>query len=129
MPSPRQYFGAECERLAEKVLLQQGYHIVHRNWRVRGGEVDRIAWSEGVLVFIEIRSRSSLVGGSPFDSINRKKRKKLVRAAEIYLSYLAPEQVPMVRFDVIGILSTSASTNTSRVTLIKNAFDGFAEVI
>src|SRR5205823_1728864 len=78
MPSPSQRWGAAHEEMAEARLVREGYRIVERNWRGGGGEVDRIAWSGEVLCFVEVRARSTASFGSPAETVDHTKQRKVV---------------------------------------------------
>jgi putative endonuclease len=103
MPSPSQAFGFELESVAERRLEEDGYEILHRNWRGGGGEIDRIARDGEVLVFVEIRARRTDAHGEPWETVGFAKQRRLARAA---LAYLGQPEVgwPSVRFDVISVL-------------------------
>ena len=122
MPSPSQIRGAEQEDLAERILVSRGYEIIERNWWCRGGEVDRIAWIGAILVFIEIRARTHFAVGTPIDSVGLIKRKRLVRAAKTYIQGFEPQSLPMIRFDIVGIIMDPYPA-APRVTIVENAFD------
>lgn len=109
------------EEVAERRLTAQGYHIVERNWRGGGAEVDRIAWDEEVLCFIEVRARRRTDCGRPEATVGRGKQRHLVRAAMAYLMQFSPGALPMVRFDVVSVLEREGEG--PEVTLFKNAFD------
>lgn len=67
------------------------------------GEIDIVAKFEGVLVFVEVKTRSNLEVGLPEDAVGPKKRRKYESLAAMYLQ--DHEYVDMaVRFDVIGLL-------------------------
>ncbi|MFM6841381.1 MAG: YraN family protein [Candidatus Planktophila sp.] len=62
--------------------LQQGDEIVDRNWRVREGEIDLISLDKfGTFHFIEVKTRSSLAFGHPFESISQVKLLRMQRLA------------------------------------------------
>ena len=103
MPSGTEALGAAGERLAADHLLSHGYRILERRYRTRYGEVDLIASIGGTLVFLEVKTRRGVRFGSPVESVSRRKRERMARAAAHYLaSDRRPEST--VRFDVIGIL-------------------------
>ena len=54
-------------------LIKQGYEIVERNYRIRGGEIDIIAVNNDYIAFVEVKSRkpNSMVGG--FNAIDKRK--------------------------------------------------------
>lgn len=78
--------GRDAEALATKYLQRQGLRIVARNWRCRFGEIDVIAREGGVLVFVEVRARSLARYGGAAESIDRRKRSRLIAAATQYLA-------------------------------------------
>jgi len=61
--------GDRGEDIAAKYLQQQGYRIVQRNYRSRYGEVDIICAQQGILVFVEVKTRTSNAFGFPEESI------------------------------------------------------------
>ena len=62
--------------------LQQGDEILDRNWRVREGEIDVISLDNtGTFHFIEVKTRSSLAFGHPFESISQVKLLRMQRLA------------------------------------------------
>jgi putative endonuclease len=62
--------------------LQQGDEILDRNWRVREGEIDLISLDKaGTFHFIEVKTRSSLAYGHPFESISQVKLLRMQRLA------------------------------------------------
>lgn len=122
VPSPTQRRGARHEQLAEQVLVARGYRVIERNWRGGGGEVDRVAWSEGLLCFVEVRSRVGGAGGTPEETVGRTKRMRLIRAAAAYLTRFPPGDLPMVRFDVVAVV-IDPDSGRPEVRVIENAFD------
>lgn len=81
------------EELAHAHLLGQGYKVVDRNWRCgRFGEIDLIASrTDGVLVFVEVKTRKTWTGHSGFidygfNAIDWRKRRKILIAARSYLA-------------------------------------------
>jgi putative endonuclease len=77
--------GESGERVAEKFLTEKGFRLIERNYRYERGEIDLIFDDHGILVFIEVKTRSSDAYGEPEDSITPRKRKKIRKVAEAYL--------------------------------------------
>jgi putative endonuclease len=78
--------GKSGEALIAEYLMQKGYFIIDRNWRIKGGEIDLIASSpEGVIVFVEVKTRSSESFGHPLEAINSEKQARLMRLALAWL--------------------------------------------
>jgi len=93
--------GRRGEELAVKYLMNKGYEILARNYRCKIGELDVVARHAQALIFVEVRSSSSLAFGWPHESVNKKKRAKLRLVAQYYIQSTC-FKLP-VRFDVIGI--------------------------
>jgi len=95
--------GRKGERAVRAYLIRQGYEIVDMNWTCFAGEVDIIAYDDDELVFVEVKTRTSLKAGFPEDSVDRRKRQ---RHENIALAYLAEHELPSgrIRFDVIALV-------------------------
>lgn len=94
--------GRKSEDLACSHLLSLGYSIRERNYSRRMGELDIIAEIDGLLIFVEVRSRGPGPYGEPLASIDRRKQKRIIRTAEDYLIRRKLTMSP-ARFDVIAI--------------------------
>ncbi len=94
----------ECE--AERFLAGQGFDLLERNFRYgRYGEIDIIALREGLLVFVEVKTRTGGVYGGPLYSITKKKITSLKKTASFYLaqnSHLNTKNI-VCRFDLISV--------------------------
>jgi putative endonuclease len=120
MTSPTQRWGYAREALAEALLVARGYRIIERNWRGGGGEIDRIAWEGDLLCFVEVRARSSARYG-PWQTVDRAKQRRIIRAASAYLGRIRARPRPMARFDVVSIVDVPGKA--AEALLIRNAFD------
>ncbi len=115
----RQSFGKRGEDLACEELEKRGYTIVDRRFRTRCGEIDIVARDAGVLVFVEVKTRSGGNFGTPFESVTWKKRQRLSRMAASYV-FLKRIADVACRFDVIAILENNGART---IELVRNAFD------
>lgn len=106
--------GAAYERQAAKYLEEKGYRILDNNFYAAGGELDLIAQQGEMLVFVEVKYRSSLNQGYPQEAVTKTKMQRMCRAAEYYLHCHCLQEVAC-RFDVIAILG-------EEITHIENAF-------
>lgn len=98
----RTSLGAWGEARAREHLLSNGYTLLASNWRSREGEIDLVAEVDGVLVFVEVKTRRSPAFGSPEEAVSPSKVRHMVRAAVAYLE--AHEAVDRDwRIDVIAI--------------------------
>lgn len=78
--------GRVGELAAKKLLIKKGYEIMHQNWTCRWGEIDIIAKKDDVLVFVEVKFRTSDKYGYGHEAITYKKKKSLSRAINFYLA-------------------------------------------
>lgn len=74
------------EELAEKYLKKRFWRILSRNYSVRGGEIDIIAYRFGVLVCFEVKARSNDLYGKPSDAVDSEKLKHIRTAAKSFYS-------------------------------------------
>ena len=122
MTDRRRALGQQGEQLAETELKQRGYQILDRNWRCQEGEIDIVAEHGGWLVFVEVRTRRGVAMGSPEASITPKKRARLVRVAQRYLSENVPHELDW-RIDIVAV-EFSIHGELLRVDLYENAVSG-----
>ena len=71
--------------MAAEYLKKKGYIILERNYKLRSGEIDIVAKENNTISFIEVRTRSSLKFGSPFDSVTTSKQRQIIRTALHYI--------------------------------------------
>lgn len=101
----RQSLGRHGEDFAVEHLEAQGWTIRQRNWRCSHGEIDIIALTPDpvTVVFVEVRTRSSVSAGHPLETIVPGKAARMRRTAGAWLS-AQTEFIPRFRIDVIGIV-------------------------
>lgn len=90
------------EEQAVNYLEKKGYVILERNYKNRLGEIDIVALDGEVLVFVEVKTRSSRDYGRPLEGVTWKKQRQLRRLALCYLVNSTLKERD-IRFDVIGI--------------------------
>src|SRR5690606_2171751 len=78
--------GALVEDAVQAHLERAGLHTLARNVGYRGGELDLVMRDGDTLVFVEVRYRAGAAFGGGFASVDGGKRRRLVRAAQLYLS-------------------------------------------
>lgn len=118
MASGRLQLGSDGERCAERFLRSRGYAILARNYRCALGEVDLVALDGRTVVFIEVKTRRAADREALFDSVDPRKQRQIVRAAEQYVlaHRLADRDV---RFDVVGV---SPQAGGFACDLVQDAF-------
>lgn len=95
--------GQYGERVAVTHLLEAGWVVLARNWRCPAGELDIVATDGDVLVFCEVKTRSSLAYGDPCEAVNRSKATRIRQLAAQWLS-TSDRSWAEVRFDVLSVL-------------------------
>jgi len=93
--------GISGESMAAKYLVENGYRILHQNWRHSHWEVDIIAEKDGILHFFEVKTRRTKKFGHPEDGVDNKKIQNLINAAEEYLNQ--EPQWTRVQFNILAI--------------------------
>lgn len=119
MSRERIELGRRGEDLALAYLLGLGYRLQARNYRFRGGELDLVMLDGPVLVFVEVRSRTSLQHGTPLETIDFKKRRQIEKTAGFYLAREKISPDTPCRFDAIAV---ELCGNTPQISHLKNAF-------
>ena len=92
--------------LAHRYLQKNGYAVVARNYKPGAdSEIDIVARRGDLVIFVEVKSRTSAEFGNPDRAINQEKQKHIVRAARTYVNRAAIEW-NQVRFDTISVIFT-----------------------
>lgn len=116
----RKELGDFGERVAALYLEKKGYKILCRNYRVKGGEIDIIAEKDGIIAFVEVKTRAPDYISGGFEAVTNRKKRLIIKTAEQY-SFKHPHEL-QPRFDAVEII-----TDGKRVTgfnYVENAFDG-----
>lgn len=110
------------ERAVADFLEHNGYTILERNFTIRGGEIDIIAFKDGRLAFVEVKTRAVGALVSAERAVTPAKRGFLVRAARVYYSRYKKEHGEAVcRFDVAAAVIENGSIK--HVNYYVSAFD------
>ena len=124
LPSKCLSAGVYGEKIAENYLKEQGYQIKERNYRVGKSEIDLIAFQDGFVAFVEVKTRTrtpdSKEWGRPADAVDREKQWYLIRAARSYVRHCPPPC--RFRFDVIEVYLDKDKT-VLQIKHIQGAFD------
>ena len=99
----KQSVGRYGEDVAARWLVGAGMEILDRNWRCAAGELDLVMRDGPTLVFCEVKTRSSAIGGHPLEAVDEVKLGRLRRLAAQWLE--AHEVRPEgVRIDLVGVI-------------------------
>ncbi len=109
------------EAEARRYLETKTYVLIERNFRVPEGEIDLVMQDGDIVVFVEVKTRTSDSFGTPEESISRPKRQRLLRAAWAFLQ--ERERIDSFwRIDIVAIKASSDWT-IQRLDHYQSAFD------
>ncbi len=114
----RSAYGKQAERIALEFLQKQGLKVVRENYRTRLGEIDLIMQHGGILVFVEVRSRSDTAYMQTIETIGRKKIQKIILASRQFLQQY-PNNIESCRFDIVTL---TGKLDSPEIDWIQNAF-------
>lgn len=98
--------GRRGEDMAHRYLQKNGFTVVARNYKPGAdSEIDIVARQGDLVIFVEVKSRTSAEFGSPDRAIDQEKQRHIVRAARAYVNRAAIEW-NQVRFDTISVIFT-----------------------
>ena len=98
----RNNLGKLGERIAIKFLQSKGYKLLTANYHIRGGELDLVCQKNGILVFVEVKTRHSLYFGEGEEALTNNKKQKLIRAIYTYLQN--QHRLPLDQYRPLGQL-------------------------
>lgn len=94
--------GSIGENIAQQWLVEHGFAILATSYRYGRAEADIIAYQEGLIVFCEVKTRTSTLVGAPEDAVDRRKQRAYIRLANAYVVENHREEE--VRFDIITVV-------------------------
>ena len=106
--------GLAGEDAAAELLQSMGWRILARNWRSGHLELDIIAEEEGVLVFVEVKTRAGSGLQSPHEALTAVKKERLMRAARAWLAAHDAWERPC-RFDLVCVTAHAATYQTELI--------------
>lgn len=112
--------GAYGEFCAAKYLKDNGYAILEMNYRCRFGEIDIIAQKDGIVAFVEVKTRENDRFASAAENVTPEKLRRIVTTAGLWISKHQTQLQP--RFDVIEVYSANPSGQPERIEHIKNVW-------
>ncbi len=119
--APIQTLGQKGERAAERHLLAKNYVIIERGFQDKFGEIDLIAINDKTIVFVEVKTRTSDVDGSPAEAVDDIKQLRLTKTAKGYLKWHRLTEC-QARFDVVAI-TWPDQNRPPKITHYENAFE------
>lgn len=125
--SRTQALGRAGEDAAARHLEERGYHVLERNARAGGVEIDLVVERTGTLVFVEVKTRSSRRTGRPEEAVDARKQQRLTRGA---IAWIRSRRVRRrrIRFDVVACETTDGGAEPGfRIRHFEGAFDASSE--
>lgn len=111
------------EKVAVKFLKSKGYKIYRLNYQKRVGEIDIIALDlKKVLIFFEVKTRTSNSYGHPHEAVDEMKQKKLIQTMDFFLQENPVFLNNEYRFDVLSIW-LNLHKKEAKIEHIKNAIE------
>ena len=95
--------GQAGEDAAAQFLEGRGWQILHRNWRFHHKEIDLVVARDGVVAFVEVKTRSPEGWGHPLEAIGARKRRDLAVAARGWIARHG-DTYPTFRFDAVEVV-------------------------
>ncbi len=108
--------GKKGEDLASNFLIQKGYKIIKRNFHSIYGEIDIIAIHENSLVFIEVKTRSSVRFGLPIEAVTKSKIENIIKTGEFFC-LKNPNMPRSLKIEVVSIELSSQNSNITLATV------------
>lgn len=108
------------ERYAAGYLTRHRYKIKEKNYRKNYGEIDIIAEKDGIIIFVEVKTRHSKSMTQPFEAVDRRKQEKIIKTAA---SYIYEKGLDCdCRFDVCEVYVDRESLKLRKINYYENAF-------
>ncbi|HWH27317.1 MAG TPA: YraN family protein [Pseudolysinimonas sp.] len=95
--------GVRGERIAERHLVARGFEVLDRNWRCPQGEIDLVFRDGSEVVFVEVKTRTSVAYGHPLEAITATKLGRLRRLAGSWCE--AHPGAGAIRIDAVGVIA------------------------
>lgn len=110
------------EKIAEKYLRKKRYKVLAQNFKRKWGELDLVAKKKGGIIFFEVKTILEREGFAPEDEIDRKKKRQLIKMAQIYLSenkipFESPWQIDILAIEI------SPDSKKAKIRHFKNAIE------
>ena len=94
--------GDRGEEIAARHLERDGWEIVVRNFRMGRKEIDLVARRDGVVAFVEVKTRAGPGFGHPLEAITWRKRREIQQVAAAWVArHGGPGE--SYRFDAVAV--------------------------
>lgn len=107
-------FGSIGEKTAQYYLQGKGYIILQTNFYTKMGEIDIIAEKDTYIIFVEVKTRTSLKFGTPAMAVDYNKKKHIKKSAKVFL-HINKLEDRNIRFDVIEVFINDGKCNINHI--------------
>lgn len=115
MTKQRQALGLQGERIAARWLRRDGWTFVAHRFRSGHRDLDLIMRRGDEIAFVEVKARRGEGFGSPVEAVHWRKRRELVRSAQVWVDRHRATGL-IYRFHVVGVLISGTSVRVRHVT-------------
>ena len=130
-------YGALGEKIAGKYMEKNGYQILLRNYSVPPGEIDLIAKKDDIIIFAEVKTRTTNQYGCPEESINTARVNRIRKVAQYFLKGFKGGENYDTRFDIVSILAdrrklerlSGNDTGNSKISSISDQYCTIEHII
>ena len=121
MGREKRIIGDAGEKIASGFLRKMGYRILESNFRTPFGEIDIIARQKRVIVFVEVKSRTTSSFGPPYLAVTKLKERHIIKNA---LFYLKRRRIVNAywRIDIVSV-KLNYDRKLESIELIENAVE------
>jgi putative endonuclease len=112
--------GSWGEEIAADYLSQKGFQILEKNYSVKFGEIDLIASKNGVLVFVEVKLKTTEDFGTPEEMIGKRKLAQVQRMAELYLLQNPEVDKKHKKYRIDAVCVVGTRQNIERINHYEN---------
>jgi putative endonuclease len=96
-------FGELGERIAARWFERSGWRVLARRFRAGRRDIDLVIEREGMVAFVEVKSRTGEQFGDPVEAVHRRKQRSLTKSAQVWIDRHGRAE-ETYRFDVLGVL-------------------------
>ena len=95
--------GSDAERMAAGMLADAGYRIIATNFRSRLGEIDIVALTDEIIVFVEVKQRTGGRYGRAEEAVDSAKIARILQTADLFIAEHPEHSERIWRLDLVAI--------------------------
>lgn len=112
--------GGEGEEIAAKYLRKRGYQILEQNYSVKFGEIDLVVSQNNILIFVEVKLKTTDDFGTPEEMIGKAKLSQVERMAQLYLMQNPQIEEMFDSFRIDAVCIVGSKNNVERIKHYEN---------